>query len=558
MKQHATTLPLSAYLSMLAGPWLIFASTAIVLFLKNQQDLAADVSIVLPFVLIALLVAALCFLCIKLSMYLGKLRLSNFLIWTALLIIPFFWIYQLGLNTWFAMRYQTIWLASIGCIVFVAAFLLRNNAKTELYLRSAAFIAIAFIALDLVKLASTEGIGDSGSQQLGAMDEPAGQRQLPNIYHFVMDEYQTELFSNTVTPELEKKLGGFVMFSNNTSVFGRTEMSLPSMFLGKNYDFKSPPIEFQQSALAKQDSYLHTLNEAGYSTSAVMHPVFDFKINQFDSVLFHKSIVKNDPSEDRKSLVKLWVFSVLPTRISSVFLADTDADQLRYKNLLSTSAPNISYNSSKIMMANEKNLPANGRYQLLHLLIPHFPHTLSSNCEFGKEYKTSPKTHTECANKVITDYIAELKRLGRFKNSLIIVNSDHGSGFAYENGKLRKLSENEDFRFGLEYARARSRAIMMIKPIGDEGSVALKYKETPTSILDIAPTLLDEVGLPINPDMQGFDLMNDSAISNDRSKEYFFYNKRGTQGRHIIKMTRYSIKHDTYVREGLVGSGEFK
>lgn len=558
MKKHANSLPLSSYLSLLAGPWLIFASTAIVLFLKNQQDLTADVNIVLPFVLLALLVAAICFVCIKLSEYFDKPRLTNFLVWSSLLVIPLFWIYQLGLNTWFEMRYQTIWLASISLVLLVLAFSLRNNAKTDLYLRAAAFIALSFIALDLIKLFTADDLAQTESQAPGSMESAAAQAVLPNIYHFVMDEYQTELFTNTVTPELESKLGGFVMYPNNTSVFGRTEMSLPSMFLGKNYDFKSPPIEFQQSALAKGGSYLHTLNEAGYSTSAVMHPVFDFKINQFDSVLFHKSIVKNDPAEDRKSLLKLWLFSVLPTRVSSLFLADTDADQLRYKNLLSTSAPNISYNSSRIMMDNEKNLPANGRYQLLHLLIPHFPHTLSSECQFGKQYKTNPKTHTECANKVVTDYIAELKRLGRFENSLIIVNSDHGSGFAYENGKLRKLSENEEFRFGLEYARARSRAIMMIKPIGVSGDGTLQYQEAPTSVLDIAPTLLNAVGLTVSPDMQGHDLLAGSPVSSEREKEYYFYNKRGTQGRHIIKMTRYSIKNDTYVREGLVGSGEFK
>lgn len=557
MNKHATPLPPSSYLSMLAGPWLIFASTAIVLFLKNQKDLAADTAIVLPFIVLALAVAAAWFACIKLFEYFELPRPKNFLVWSALLVVPLFWIYQYGLNSWFEMRYQTIWLGSLGLILLVFSFALRNNTKTDLPLRAAAIIAVSFITFDLIKLFSAQGL-DHGGQDLSAIESGAVQAELPNIYHFVMDEYQTEMFSNTVTPELESKLGGFVMYPNNTSVFGRTEMSLPTMFLGKNYDFKSPPVEFQQSALARDDSYLHTLNEAGYSTSAVMHPVFDFKISQFDSILFHKAIVKNDLSEDRKSLLKLWFFSVLPTRVSSMFLADTDADQLRYKNLLSTSAPNISYNSSRIIMDNEKNLPANGRYQLLHLLIPHFPHTLSRECEFGKEFKTSPTTHTECANKVITDYVSELKRLGRFENSLIIVNSDHGSSFAYENGKLRHLGQTEEIRYGLEFARARSRALLMIKPVGVGGEGSLQYQHAPSSVLDIAPTLLNAIGLPVDSDMQGHDLFGTHAISDDRAKEYYFYNKRGTQGRHIIKMTRYNIKQDTYVNKGLVGSGEFK
>ena len=94
---------------------------------------------------------------------------------------------------------------------------------------------------------------------------------LPNFYHIVFDEYQTDVFDFTLDSDLADALGGLVFFDNAVTMFGRTRMSLATLFSGRSYDFESSQHDFQRSAFTGRQSMLRQLLDKGYVTEAYLH-----------------------------------------------------------------------------------------------------------------------------------------------------------------------------------------------------------------------------------------------------------------------------------------------
>ena len=196
----------------------------------------------------------------------------------------------------------------------------------------------------------------------------------------------------SLDPEIRKKLGGFVIFPEAVTVFRRTEMSFATIFSGKNYDIKSPPLGYQKAAFNTEDSFLFWLKKkAGYRTSAVMHPVFNFKSKGFDSVAFHKEVLQLDYAAVNLVFRKLSFFSNYPALVAEKIIGRDDFEQMNNQNLLPVFAPVESYQSAVNIMAEEKYLPSNNKYLFVHLLLPHFPYVLRADCRL-KRKKREPKT----------------------------------------------------------------------------------------------------------------------------------------------------------------------
>lgn len=92
----------------------------------------------------------------------------------------------------------------------------------------------------------------------------------------------------------------------------------------------------------------------------------------------------------------------------------------------------------------------------------------------------------------------ELEHLGIADNTLIIISSDHGENL-YDNGNLLEHGE----RFGGGDAANRI-PLILLDPRGD---FAARRIETQVDILDLAPTLLELLSLPVPPTARGRSLL---------------------------------------------------
>jgi phosphoglycerol transferase MdoB-like AlkP superfamily enzyme len=188
------------------------------------------------------------------------------------------------------------------------------------------------------------------------------------------------------------------------------------------------------------------------------------------------------------------------------------------------------------------------------LIIPHFPYVLSSECDYlGNDEGSSPKQQTLCAIKLMRDLIHKLKSLGRFKDSLIIFQGDHGARFMIKDNELvdvRLLNKKLD-AYSPEYSHARSRSLLLIKPAGIGADTNLIVSNKPAELTDIAATLLTSVNLRKPLGMKGVNLFDEQISIQDRTRNYYFYDKLRRIG-WTDKMMHYQIHRDVITKMGTI------
>lgn len=95
-------------------------------------------------------------------------------------------------------------------------------------------------------------------------------------------------------------------------------------------------------------------------------------------------------------------------------------------------------------------------------------------------------------------FITELEARGRLSDTAIIITADHGEGM-YEHGRMGHA-------FG-HYAELSNVPFIVIWPPGHPLADAVRKHHTVTSLIDIAPTVLSMLGQPVDPRMQGRDML---------------------------------------------------
>lgn len=539
--------------SLIATPWLLMITTSSSLYLRNQADLHYRFDVLYTFVGAALLI-----LLAGVLIAAGARKRAGFraLLWGYYLLAPLFFVLQ-GIHAWDEATPGLPLGALAVALYIVSTIALARYVSPAKAIPVFTLVGVALVMVDVFLFASSFQRAEQDQTVQPVATKPGDRTSnRPNIYHLVLDEYQTDMFQLTLSDEVRHKLSGFTFYEQATALFGRTEMSLPSIFSGRNYDFISAPVDYQKAAFSLDRSIFGPLKSHGYETRAVMFPVFSFVLEGFDHVSFHPISIRSY----RMAItlfVKVWAFSVLPQRVSELFMDTTDVDQLKYKNLLPVSAPVESYENMLKTISTEGSLPGSNRYQFIHLLLPHFPYVLSKDCGHKANVRTSPLEQSQCATSLVLKFIDRLKQLGRFRDSLIIIQSDHGARFELKDGRLKGIAENDTSRFGAEFSKARARSLLLVKPPGTGDERDFVISNAPVSLLDVAPTIIQATGMTSNLEFDGRSVL-DPGLDSKRTRYYYFYNKRGTQGQHIDKMTRFRIEDSGYINEGLVKSGEFK
>ena len=270
-------------------------------------------------------------------------------------------------------------------------------------------------------------------------------KNLPNIYHIILDAYQTDFFSMTLTPDVSSALAGFVHFPNTIAIYNSTGMSLSSIFTGKKFKRDVATVNYKLRTYSSEESFLYALKKGGYTNIAYVpsgfaRPVF------FDHHFAHLRNTRPEKLIDLNTATfqRLWLYANAPRLLTrwlmgvEWFIQYGDMGDLRLmrnERFLSYSRPVASYLSFLNILEQEPYLPESGRYTFVHIYIPHPPDLLNSDCSYGKpNMKSGPFEQAQCATKLMLDFLARLKSLDRFDNSLNIVHGDHGNYWRFSDG----------------------------------------------------------------------------------------------------------------------------
>ena len=405
---------------------------------------------------------------------------------------PLFYLYLVLAPMWIAYsvlgglgRFRVVLAASVVAVA-AAAWLgtrPRPTAMRQLAMYSTILAAVltATTGIDAATGSSSADVADTEAE--GERGDP----DLPNVYHVVLDMFQTEMFETQLDDQTRNDLGGFTYFPDTRTEWGRTHLSMSSLYSTDDWDYEQP-LDLRMAATYTGDTSAVTkLEEAGYQTTGWIHSTsFYGDQTPFDVMHLTDDLPDAVPASVKPRLAStLWVYSQLPPRASRALLEEEAFAMLEDNAFLPDSFTTAAPLTMAAAIDQEADLPAAGRYTLLHLLVPHVPYVLDADCR--TRAVTEPVEQSACAMKLVDDLLDELERLDRFEDSTIVIHGDHGAYFELLDDELVALP---DERESIEWVEARSRSVLLDQAVWRSARLPPRGEPVPRRIGRRAPNHL--------------------------------------------------------------------
>ena len=195
-----------------------------------------------------------------------------------------------------------------------------------------------------------------------------------------------------------------------------------------------------------------------------------------------------------------------------------------------TDAGNLKRPGAEVAAAAERWLNQNGNspfFLFLHLFDLHTPYDLPPGPRRSGE--TGYRAELAYVDNVIGDFLAYLESRGLLNTALIVFTSDHGEG----------LGDHGESTHGYFVYQSTLRVPLIIRwPQGWQRRAQDRTGE-PASLLDVAPTILDSLGLPRASSMQGHSLIDGKGGGQIFSESLYARNHLGCAALRALRDGRY-------------------
>ncbi|MCH7507466.1 MAG: sulfatase-like hydrolase/transferase, partial [Proteobacteria bacterium] len=319
-----------------------------------------------------------------------------------------------------------------------------------------------------------------------------------NVIHLLPDGFQSDIAQQVLeeNPDLAAEFEGFTFFANHLGMFQGTAPSIPTILTGKPFELDQGHDYQKVISHIQADGYPSVLKNAGY---------------QLDYVLISKAYCSRDadsclqrPFNDMKSrgyyrhrseshlyslriLADLTLFRLFPRLVKERiydhgqwYFADTTLDG-------SSPWPDPVIREWTAKMRVTDGPPV---YKWYHYVGTHMPPYWDAKCTRHKDLERSRENYlgqSYCVLKGIAGLIAKLKEQGIYDETVIVISGDHGCGIP----PADNLSRSQQSALPLRMVGS-ARPAFLIKE--KHNNQPLAYSQVPTSLVDIAPTVLALAG----------------------------------------------------------------
>ena len=323
-----------------------------------------------------------------------------------------------------------------------------------------------------------------------------------NVIIFVIDRFDVSYYQSLMdkTPDFFDKLDGFTYFNDNISRYSRTYPGVVSMITGVDIDFTAKKATNFSNAYTtspflgdlKANNYkikLYTAKFYAYTDGTQLYGVADNLSVATDYTVTNQGALVGN-------LLALSAYRYLPTCLKS----SVDISTSSFSGLVDYNgeAPFFEMNDPAVYSTlHEKGLSldnSENSYVLIHLNGCHDPYTMD---EDGNEVeKSTVDKQLRGCFKLIYEYIDELKRLGVYDDSTIIITGDHPRA--------------RDDKVIPEQPRVTS---LFVKPTNSHG--ALSYSSAQVSQDNLIATIVKSAGISTSNDYgrSYFDISEDETVT---------------------------------------------
>ncbi len=484
--------------------------------------------------------------------------------------------------------------ADVLVVMGVAAAL--SVSRVAYLLRVCAVIAVALLAEGLLRhgwmLAHQQRARVELSHQRSpgggaTADEPPG-----NVYHFVVDGFQSATYAQVVAANPELRPDQFTVYPGFTSHYGHTAMSVPNALLGRLYSPEESAAAWMREGFT--GGLWAELERTGVGVA--LYPFFAEHCPPRSTHCIPAPLVAY---MGRATLIDLWFLSILPRSVEvrlgrDVVPADADATlppprrpfsltqavrRLAGRDAAAASGGTLDeiplqpgdYAANSLvgfeaLLEAEARRPPRGQYVFFHAILPHRPYLLDDACVYqGEGWTTETAAYlaqAACGLRLVQRFADRLRELNRFDEALIVVHADHGL-WRETRDKIRStfLDRQELVMIGLRGKSAaflsdpvaiarRSSALLLLKL---PGQTEARESAAPALTLDIVPTVLHHVGLATDA-YPGIPLqaLDDAA---DRERVFFSnpfgrgWNMEGPLRKFVMVDGRWEFREELPLRE---------
>ena len=373
-----------------------------------------------------------------------------------------------------------------------------------------------------------------------------------NVIHIVLDGFQSDIFEEIVadSKRYRDSLRGFTFFKEAVTSSTVTYLSVPSFMTATTYLNQVPVWRFKQEALEGRN-IVQVLADAGYQVD--MASATNFSLNFYrDGNYYHIPRPFRGKEEAEKwyagfmldlSLFRCtphWVKGAIYNRqawwISSAIL---DLSGLVHKHFSGNEF--LSHFTEKSSLGREGAV-----YKYIHLITPHPPLVVAEgDVPAHKPLERSRENHKRQSaytlDRIVT-LLDKLRALTIYDPSLIVIQSDHGSG---ESFRMREAGSDR----WIDSLKSDLRAwggvlpLLLVKPANS--GEPLRVSEAPVELNDIPATFTGLLGLP-----DAFDGKNVFAVKSGEERQRRYYREMSKRSR--AARTGYFESLQEYIISGSV------
>lgn len=432
---------------------------------------------------------------------------------------------------------QTYFLVFLGITMYILILLSIFTKKN--WKNICTFLCVLLIAMNSASLVSDLTSKDLKGGESAKVEYALSEKNMfgvsekENVVYFLFDRFDKMFYDEVVEkyPDyFSKTLDGFTYFDNAVSTFSRTYPAVTGLITGVTYDGKTSADEYFKKAYTTSP-FLKDLKSNGYNVNIYADRYYEYADAKYFKDVANNAVKINGYTPDQKKILK-YLMSLSYARIVPYKMPKYMFHYTAFGTTLTLSELN---SEEKIYHDDDaavyKNLTASGldtytgdkNYTFIYLHGSHSPFTLNSDVQRVAESTSIEQTIGSF--KIIDKYISELKRLGVYDNSTIVITGDHGYPYTDTDNLL-------------DYMEDGTRTCVFIKPKNSKTS-GITVKHTQASVADIMPTVVKDINLKTSHDY-GESLFD---IDENETRTRTYYHSRITGNSKLI-LDKYKITGD--------------
>jgi hypothetical protein len=429
------------------------------------------------------------------------------------------------------LRYTLI---EIGLLAAALAGFFQLRRGRGLTIASLFSLALTLVGAGYVGALAFADRDPAETETPAALAPPPGSSAIRgNVYHIVLDAMQTDAFALAL--ERAARAGsfeGFELFENNVSNYITTVPSSASYLSGSF--FKGGDFDGWARKARTSRGLPAALSERGYKVW--MYAPFAYWQSRYvDHFRHNVSLYEEEiglAPAGLYDLLHIWLASLAPNPLTDEALSDVEGLRDWLFELATGKPRPLSiqqglhpYSGAMMLrrlVLDEARRAPDGQYVYAHAALPHAPWVFDRTCRYvgnprarrdAAQRREAYLGQSECAVTLAAEFVDVLKRLGRYDSSTVVVHADHGQRiwFADRARESRTLGTPDAFLL------SSVNALLMIKRPYAKGP--LQFRQTPTQLVDLFPTIMDILNLEATHDPTGRSVY---ALRDDEPREALF------------------------------------